>query len=86
MKKIAIIGMGVVGTGMYNLFKDHFEIVPYGIDGDKNAVNQCDLAIICVPTPSKEDGSCDTSIVESIMIWLECPVATHSSNCSDKVP
>lgn len=28
-------------------------------------VEQCDLAIVCVPSPAREDGSCDTSIVEA---------------------
>lgn len=73
MKKIGIIGYGVVGKGMERLFKDHFEIVIYDIDrGAKNFINQCDLAIICVPTPMKEDGSCDTSIVEECVSWIEC--------------
>lgn len=74
MKKIAIIGMGVVGKGMENLFKDRFEIVGYDIGGNKNEVNKCDLAIVCVPTPMRESGQCDTSIVEEIVSWLETPL------------
>lgn len=41
----------------------------------RKAINQCDLAVVCVPTGSvKEDGSCDTSIVEEVISWLEAPV------------
>jgi len=38
------------------------------------AINECDLAIICVPTNMNEDGSCDTSIVEDVISKLETPV------------
>lgn len=37
-------------------------------------VNDCDLAIVCVPTPQAPDGSCDTSIVEEVVGWLETPL------------
>lgn len=74
MKKIAIVGMGIVGTGMYNLFKDQFEVIKYDIGGDKEAVNKCDLAIICVPTNMQEDGTADTSIVDECVSWIEAPL------------
>ena len=41
---------------------------------DKRSVNHCDLAIICVPTPMSEDGSCDTSEVEGIIKWIKTPL------------
>ncbi len=49
----------------------------YDISFDSNSkeeINQCDLAVVCVPTPSKEDGSCDISIVEEVISWLDVPV------------
>lgn len=36
-------------------------------------VNDCDLAIICVPTDLK-DGNLDVSIVEEVVDWLETPL------------
>ena len=30
-------------------------------------VNNTDIIFVCVPTPPKEDGSCDTSIVENVV-------------------
>lgn len=77
MKKIAIIGYGVVGKGMEKLFKDRFEIEiydPQEFYADKDAVNKCDLAIICVPTNQLPDGRADTSIVEESVSWLETPL------------
>lgn len=42
-------------------------------------INKCDLAIVCVPTPMKENESgefksCDTSLVEDVVKKLETPV------------
>lgn len=72
---IAIIGHGVVGRGMSRLFNQ--DVVVYdpsqGFD-NKEVVNKCDLAIICVPTPAREDGSCDISVVEDVVSWLETPL------------
>jgi UDPglucose 6-dehydrogenase len=40
----------------------------------KEDINNCDVAIICVPTPAKEDGSCDISAVEECVSWIESPL------------
>lgn len=40
----------------------------------KEMINNCDVGVICVPTPSTDDGGCDTSIVEEVVGWLETPV------------
>lgn len=37
-------------------------------------VNQCDIALVCVFTPHKEDGSLDISIVDGVISWLETPL------------
>ncbi|GAF68096.1 unnamed protein product, partial [marine sediment metagenome] len=83
--RIAIIGSsGYVGRAMVNFFKDHYEIVKYDITygatcPSKAEVNECDLAVICVPTPMKEDGSCDTSIVEEVVGWITIPIWIRST-------
>lgn len=64
--RIQIIGYGIVGGNMHKVFKDA-DI----FDPDKGYTqipeNRYDVAFVCVPTPMKEDGSCDTSIVESVI-------------------
>lgn len=71
--RVAIVGYGHVGKGMHKIFSD----VPVGIiDPDRgyhwhSDARDCRLAIVCVPTPSREDGSCDTSIVERVVAELE---------------
>ena len=44
------------------------------IQVNKNEVNQCDFAVICVPTPEAEDHSVDLSFVRSAVEMLETPL------------
>lgn len=62
--KIGIIGYGHVGKAMKELFKDAIVYDKYLNIGSMNEINDCYGAFICVPTPMKKDGSCDTSAVE----------------------
>ena len=73
--KVAIIGYGYVGKAVYNFFKDRFNVVvydPYYKEfNNKKKVSGAKLAVVCVPTAMKEDGSCDTSLVEEVVSWLD---------------
>lgn len=69
---VAIVGMGYVGTAMRLLFPDAVCIdPPKGTVTDYTAAEGCALAIVCVPTPMRPDGSCDTAIVESVVPELD---------------
>lgn len=75
--KVGIVGYGYVGHTMADLFieKNHIEIYdPFQTIGTKEKINECDIAIVCVPTSMKEDGRCDTSIVEEVIGWIKCPL------------
>lgn len=77
--KITLYGFGYVGRALFEFFKDHFEIQVYdpNIDvsqlrsqfpghnflNDFDALEKTKHALIAVPTPMRDDGSCDTSIV-----------------------
>jgi GDP-mannose 6-dehydrogenase len=37
-------------------------------------VNQCDIALVAVFTPLKEDGTLDISIVEEVIEWIDTPL------------
>lgn len=78
MIKVAIIGYGYVGKAYHKVFPEALVYDPFTKDiksSSKEEVNKCELAIICVPTPTSEDGkSCDTSIVEGTFEWLETPL------------
>ena len=84
MRKIAILGSeGYVGKGMVNFLKDHYELVKYDPSLENNStkdeVNECELAVVCVPTEMTEDGSCDTSIVEEVVSWIDIPIWIRST-------
>ena len=71
--KIGIVGQGFVGNAVYQKFKSFFEVLTYDIN-EKLAnspldelKNNCKIIFVCVPTPMNEDGSCNTSIVESVI-------------------
>jgi len=72
--KVGIIGYGYVGKAFHNFFKSHYEVLIYdplySMSCTKEEINNCDVGVICVPTPENEDGSCDTSIVEETVSWL----------------
>lgn len=78
-EKVAIIGYGYVGKAMHKIFPD---AILYDKEQNLNTldeVNQCGLAIICVPTPMKEDSSkefkeADISIVEEVVGWIKTPL------------
>lgn len=84
-RKVAIVGYGYVGKAMYKFFEKHYDMVIYdpGIPDPakigirtctKEEVNACDLAVICVPTPTGEGGACDLSIVEDSIRWVNTPL------------
>lgn len=79
MARVALIGNGYLGQAYERVFPE--ALVYDGpkelfagektIEAGRMAVNSCELAIVAVPTDPLEDGSLDTSIVESVVDWLE---------------
>lgn len=83
---IGIIGYGHVGRAMHKIFGDWVKAIydpfvdaPEGLENSKEAVNKCDLAIVCVFTKENEDGSCDTSLVDESVGWADTPVVLIKS-------
>lgn len=76
MRKIAIVGYGHVGKAMEEIFPSAviYDKNVNGYQDTRSRVNDCQLAIVAVPTPCNADGSCDTSIVEEVVSWLETPL------------
>jgi UDPglucose 6-dehydrogenase len=71
---IGIVGRGFVGGAMYENFKDVFNTLVWDTDETKRNiatfrefVDNSDIIFVCVPTPSRDDGACDTSIVASVL-------------------
>lgn len=71
--KIGIVGWGYVGQAMGRIFEGWDTIIyspHYEKCASKEEFKDTDLNIICVPTAMKENGQCDTSIVEESVKWL----------------
>ncbi len=71
---VGIVGKGFVGGAMYENFKDVFNVLVWDTDESKRNVDSfqefvetSDIVFVCVPTPMKDSGECDTSIVESVV-------------------
>lgn len=71
--KIGIIGLGTVGEPLRKWFEEILgykrgkDLFCYDIDPKKgyfDDINKGEIIFVCVPTPSKSDGRCNTSIVE----------------------
>ena len=69
--KIGIVGVGVVGGACrfgFELLGHDVSVHDLKLDTKLLDLISCD--VLCVPTPSLPDGSCDTSIVESVISEL----------------
>lgn len=71
---IGIVGRGFVGGAMFENFKECFNVSTWDIDETKRGhdsfesfVNWSEIIFVCVPTPMKDSGECDTSIVEEVI-------------------
>ena len=74
MIKVGIIGCGHVGTAMKQLFVNAYLFDEPKKIGTRDELNMCDLSFVCVPTPMAQDGSCDTTIVEQVLGWVDTPI------------
>jgi nucleotide sugar dehydrogenase len=74
---IGIIGQGFVGSALREGLKNFYKISTYDIDETK--CNQTlewvcldsDIIFVCLPTPMRKDGSCDTRILEKAIEGIE---------------
>jgi UDPglucose 6-dehydrogenase len=68
--KIIIAGYGFVGKAVANSLKDVHELYIVDPAYNSNRIEQyshADCMIVCVGTPSAQDGNCDVSQVESVL-------------------
>ncbi|MCX8082840.1 MAG: nucleotide sugar dehydrogenase [bacterium] len=72
MKKVGIIGYGVVGKAFVDVFKDKLNFFIYDkyipeYNNLERVVKNCPVLFVAVPTPMYEDGSIDISCVEDAL-------------------
>jgi UDPglucose 6-dehydrogenase len=76
MSNVGIIGLGFVGGAISeSLTLNLGNIIAVdpakGLTATPDELNSCDGIFICVPSPQGDDGSCDTSILESVLSNLK---------------
>ena len=75
---IGIIGQGFVGSAIREGLKNFYDVKAYDIERlkcwnmvDASSVDEVvwhsDIIFVCVPTPMRQNGSCDTRILESAL-------------------
>ena len=75
--KIGIIGNGFVGNAIYHNFKNNYEFLIYDKDETKSTASHvrevCQdtkIIFVAVPTPMKQSGECDLSIIFNVMAQI----------------
>ena len=66
---IGIIGNGFVGNAVYQNLRDKVECKVYDVDKNRSPntldeVLKQNFIFVCLPTPMKENGECDLSILD----------------------
>lgn len=73
VETVGVIGLGFVGTAVQKGFESTHNVITYDIQKDctensiQDVVKNAQVTFICVPTPMNSDGTCNTSIVESVL-------------------
>jgi len=75
VQHIGIVGQGFVGSAIRHAFATYYSVYTYDkvltdLSTHKSVSDlsrSCDLIFVCVPTPMREDGSCDISIVKKVV-------------------
>ena len=74
--KIGIIGQGFVGSAIYEGLKNYYQVFTYDLDEEKcnstheQVARESNIIFACVPTPMRKDGSCDTRILEKVIVKI----------------
>tara|TARA_Y100001963_G_scaffold137155_1_gene200560 strand:+ start:100 stop:1023 length:924 start_codon:yes stop_codon:yes gene_type:complete len=95
---LGIVGQGYVGTAVKEVMSKYYKIKTYDINPDlrtedsiRDLIQHSTMTFVCVPTPMKKDGSCDTSIVEGVVEqifkaveWMNSSMLNHGIQLVDK--
>ena len=82
---IGIVGQGFVGNAVYQKFKNYYDVLTNDKDDNKststldNMVHLCDTIFLCLPTPMKSDGKCDTLIIENVLNSIDLIADNYES-------
>jgi len=87
--RVGIVGYGVVGKALRKLFggesaEKTVRVYDKGIRGysdgkSRQAIQNCDLVFVAVPTPELADGRANLRAVEEVVDWVEPPMCLKST-------
>lgn len=78
--KIGIIGQGFVGSAIREGLENFYEVLTYDIEekkcrnSHKEVIDNSDIIFLCVPTPMRKSGRCDTRILQEAIEKIESEV------------
>ena len=76
-KTVGVIGQGFVGTAVKEGLSHSYKVQTYDISKDstcrdlKELSQKSNYIFLCLPTPMKEDGSCDLGIIKNVAFELD---------------
>ena len=75
-RTVGIIGQGFVGSAIKEGLGQYYDVETFDVDASKNptcasvstmVAKVDEIIFVCLPTPMKKNGRCDTSIVETVI-------------------
>jgi UDPglucose 6-dehydrogenase len=88
LPKVGIVGLGFVGNAIRENSQDVCNLVlvdqdaSKGYTGTYKELMQCEGIFVCVPSPQGDNGRCDTSILESVLLKLKDYKGVIISKCT----
>jgi UDPglucose 6-dehydrogenase len=73
---IGVVGNGVLGQAVVRGLVEHVDevrahdIMPERSTHSLDDVFECDIVFICLPTPSADNGDCDTTAIDELLAWI----------------
>lgn len=74
---IGVIGQGFVGSAIREGLNDYYNLLTYDIDKSKcnstheEVCKKSDIIFVCIPTPMRKSGQCDTRLLESVVKGID---------------
>ena len=88
---LGIVGCGFVGSSMRTGLCEKNKVETYDkynqelstVNDLEGLVSKSNILFVCLPTPMRQDGSCDISLVEQTVFEIDKLTATNQ--CNDKI-
>ena len=88
---VGIVGQGFVGSAIKEGLKNFHDVLTYDKDPTKSmtvsleqVVNNSEIIFVCVPTPMRPSGQCDTRILEDVVYEIN-EIASKSKSSKKTV-